>query len=160
MRRLTAGDRAPERTISGMNENENGTAQDLRHPQNLRAFRDLKLLTGGYLALSWLTMGAAFLLRDHRSMVNDNVWVRGGIVALASVLSFALAHRAARGSRGAFRRLRILSAVMTAAIVVIVSLPGFLPPWMRIEQAVCGLLLLGVVLITARGRMRALFAAK
>lgn len=160
MDRLTAGDRALARTISGMNENENGTAQDLRHPQNLRAFRELKLLTGGYLALSWLTMGAAYLLRDHHSMVNDNVWVRGGIVALASVLSFALAHRAARGSRGAFRRLRILSTVMTVAIVVIVSLPGFLPPWMRIEQAVCGLLLLGVVLITARGRIRALFAAE
>jgi hypothetical protein len=143
-----------------MDENENGTAPDLRHPQNLRAFREMKLLTGGYLALSWLTLGAAYLLRGHHSMVNGNVWVRGGIVALASVLSFALARRAARGSRGAFRRLRILSAVMVVAIAVIVSLPGFLPPWMRIEQAVCGLLLLGVVLITARGRMRALFAAE
>lgn len=157
---LTAGGRVLERTISGMDDNENGTAQDLRHPQNLRAFREMKLLTGGYLALSWLTMGAVYLLRDHHSMVNDNVWVRGGIVALASLLSFALARRAARGSRGAYRRLRILSAVMAVAVVVIVSLPGFLPPWMRIEQAVCGLLLLRVVVITAGGRMRALFAAK
>ncbi|MWA01711.1 hypothetical protein F8568_015270 [Actinomadura sp. LD22] len=89
-----------------MNENANGAAQDLHHPRNLRAFREMKLLTGGYLALSWLTMGAIYLLRDHPSMVNDNAWVRGGIVALASVLSVALARRAARGSRGAFRRLR------------------------------------------------------
>ncbi|KAB2363021.1 hypothetical protein [Actinomadura montaniterrae] len=143
-----------------MDENENGTAQDLRHPQTMRAFREMKLLTGGYLALSWLTMGAVYLLRDHPSVVNDNVWVRGGIVALASLLSFALARRAAGGSRGAYRRLRILSAVMVVAVVVIVSLPRFLPPWMRIEQAVCGLLLLRVVVITAGGRMRALFAAK
>ncbi|QKG20263.1 hypothetical protein [Actinomadura verrucosospora] len=143
-----------------MTNNENGTGQDLRHPQTVRAFREMRLLTGGYLALSWLTMGAAFLLRHHHSMVTSNVWVRGGIVAIASAVSFALARRAAQGSRGAYRRLRILSAVMVVAVVVIVSLPGFLPMWMRIEQAVCGLLLLRVVVIAAGGRMRTLFAAK
>ncbi|WP_344267967.1 hypothetical protein [Actinomadura napierensis] len=130
-----------------------------RDPRDLRAFRAITLLTGAYLVLSWLTMAAVYLLRDHHSMVNDTVWVRGTIVAVVSVISFALARRTARGSRGAYRRLRIFSAVMVAAVVVIVSIPGFLPPWMKVEQAVCGLLLLCVVAITAGRRMRALFAA-
>jgi hypothetical protein len=147
-----------------MEANENtGTVQSPTAPrtaQDLRALRSLKLLTGAYLALSWLTMAAVFLLRHHSSMVSDVVWVRGTIVAVASVLSFVLAVRTAKGSRGAYRRLRIFSAVMVVAVVVIVSLPGFIPPWMKVEQGACGLLLLGVVLIAGGRRVRALFASR
>ena len=72
MDRLTAGDRALARTISGMNENENGTAQDPRHPQNLRAFRELKLLTGGYLALHDACVDAGNL-NDARSAIERGI---------------------------------------------------------------------------------------
>jgi hypothetical protein len=48
---------------------------------------------------------------------------------------------------------------MTVAIAVIVALPGLIPLWMKVEQSVCGLLLLGVV-VTVNGRhVRSLFAA-
>ena len=63
---------------------------------------------------------------------------------------------AGRGSRGAFRRLRIISIVTTVAIVVIVVLPGTFPVWLKVEQSVCGVLMLGVALLangrTARSR--------
>jgi hypothetical protein len=48
---------------------------------------------------------------------------------------------------------------MVVAIAVLVALPGFLPVWMRIEQGVCGLALLGVVFIANGGHLRSLFAA-
>ena len=40
------------------------------------------------------------------------------------------------------------------------SIPGFLPDWVRLEQAVCGALLLPVAIIVTLPRTRALFPAE
>ncbi|WP_329252141.1 hypothetical protein OG417_08390 [Actinoallomurus sp. NBC_01490] len=127
-------------------------------PETRTALRTVKLLVGGYLLLSVVTFAAIVLLRGHRSVVNDAVWIRGTIVALTSLLMFSFAARAARGSRGAFLRLRIASAVMVVAIIVIISLPGTFPLWLRLEQSVCGLLLLCVVVLVNGRHLRSLFA--
>lgn len=109
-------------------------------------------LVRGYAAVSALTLIAMIVFRNDASMVTDAVWVRGTIVALASLLTLFLAVRAARGDRRMLRRLRIVTAIMLVAIVVIVSLPGAFPVWFRLEQAVCGLLLLPVVVLINRRR--------
>lgn len=124
------------------------------------ALHAVKLLVGGYLVLSVLTLAAAVLLRHHASIVTDAVWVRGTIVVASALLMTAFTLRAARGSRRAYLRLRITSAAMVVAIAVIVTLPGLFPVWMRIEQGICGLLLLGVVVLANRRRLRSVFAAK
>lgn len=123
------------------------------------SLRAVLTLVGCYLGLSVLTLVAAFLLRHHPSIVTDAVWIRGTIVLASALLMGALASRAARGSRRAYLRLRIASAAMVVAIAVIVSLPGLFPVWMRIEQGVCGLLLLGVVVLANGRRLRSAFAA-
>ena len=121
-------------------------------------FRPVLLLTGAYAALSVLTLVVIVLFRNHPAMVTDAVWVRATIVFASSLLTFAFARSAAGGSRKGLLRLRIVSAVMLVAIVVIVVLPGLFPLWLRIEQAACGLLLLGVTVLVngrrlwARGR--------
>ncbi|MGV9301205.1 hypothetical protein [Amycolatopsis sp. NPDC003676] len=120
--------------------------------------RAVRALTGAYLALSVLTLGAIFLLRNDPSMVTDVVWVRATIVAASALLTFLFARSAARGSKRGLLRLRIVSAVMTVAIIVIVSIPGFLPLWVRLEQGVCGLLLLGVVVLVNGRPVRSLFS--
>ncbi|MEY9871347.1 small-conductance mechanosensitive channel [Streptacidiphilus sp. MAP12-33] len=135
------------------------TENTLTHPRSLTAFRTMKTLVSGYLALSVATLVVAYVLRHHADLVTATVWVRGGIVALASLLMLSFVTRAARGSRGAYRRLRITSAVMAAAIVVIASLPGFLPVWMRVEQGLCGVLLLGVVAVANGRHLRTAFSA-
>ncbi|HEX6444305.1 MAG TPA: hypothetical protein VF053_04385 [Streptosporangiales bacterium] len=124
------------------------------------ALRAVLTLVCGYLGLSVLTLAAAVLLRHHASIVTDAVWIRGTIVLASALLMTALAARTARGSRRAYLRLRIASAVMVVAIAVIVSLPGLFPVWMRIEQGACGLLLLGVVLVANGSRLRSAFAAE
>ncbi|MEU7857449.1 hypothetical protein [Nonomuraea sp. NPDC049141] len=134
--------------------------EDLNHPLSRTAFRRMKVLVGCYFALSVLTLVAAYALRDDPAMVNDTVWVRGVIVIGASAVTFAFVAGTARGRRRAYLRLRITSAVMMVAIAILISIPGFLPMWMRIEQGVCGLLLLGVVLIVNGGHLRSLFAAR
>jgi hypothetical protein len=121
------------------------------------SFRSVKTLVGAYLALSVLTLVAIVLLRHHASIVTPAVWVRGTIVVASALLMTAFTVRAARGSSRAYLRLRLVSAIMVVAIVAIVSLPGTFPVWLKIEQAGCGLLLIGVVVIVNRGHVRSSF---
>jgi len=108
----------------------------------------------GYVAVSWVTVAAMVALRNDPAMVTPAVWTRGTIVAAASLLTLLFAVRAARGDRKMLLRLRIVTAIMLAAIVVIVALPGAFPLWFRLEQALCGLLLLPAV-VTLNRRRRA-----
>jgi len=133
---------------------------DVQHPRSVAALRSVQLLVGGYVAISLLTLVAIIALRNNASAVNDAVWTRGTIVVASSLLTLAFARRAARGSVKGFLRLRIVSAVMLVAIVVIISLPGTFPLWMKGEQAICGLLLLGVALLVNGKHLRSVFTGR
>jgi hypothetical protein len=133
------------------------TPVNVEHPRSAAALRSVQLLVASYLGISVLTLIAIIALRNHTSMVNDAVWTRGTIVVASAVLTFLFARSAARGSRRGYLRLRIVSAVMLIAIVVIISMPGLFPLWMKGEQAVCGLLLLGVVLLVNGKHLRSVF---
>lgn len=129
----------------------------LQHPETRTALRRLTLLVRGYLTVSVVTLGVIVLLRNHSGVVNSAVWIRGTIVVISALVTTALAARAARGSRGAYRRLRIISAVMVVAIVAIIAAPGPFPLWMKADQAVCGLALIGVAVVANGARLRSLF---
>jgi peptidoglycan/LPS O-acetylase OafA/YrhL len=135
-----------------------GQAVNVSAPRTTSAFRKIKMLAGGYLAISLAAIVAIVVLRHHTAEVNAAVWAHGIIVAASAVLAFLVAQRAARGSRGAFRRLRIISVVLVAAIAVIIALPGDFPVWMKAEQGVCGLLMLGVAALANGNHLRSLFA--
>jgi hypothetical protein len=124
----------------------------------VRPFRAVRLLAGLYAAASLATLAAIVALRHHGGLVTPAVWVRGTIVAASALLTLAFAGRAARGSRPAYRRLRIVSAAMLVAVAVIVALPGAFPVWMRLEQAGCGVLLLAVVVLVNGRAARSRFA--
>lgn len=134
--------------------------EHLGDPKARTALGGVKMLIGGYLAISVLTFVAIVLLRGDASAVNDAVWVRGTIVVASALLMSAFAVRAGRGSRAAYRRLRLTSAAMVVAIAVIISLPGVFPLWMKAEQGVCGLLLLGVVVIVNGRQLRSAFGGR
>ncbi|MFJ9692396.1 hypothetical protein [Kitasatospora sp. NPDC101183] len=130
----------------------------LDHPDTRRAFRTVRGLLLAYLGLSLAALAVAALLRDHPGLVTPSVWVRGALVAVGAALTLLFRARAARGSRSAFIRLRIVSGVMLAAIVVIVALPGGFPLWFKAEQVLCGLALLGVAVVINGRHLRTLFA--
>jgi hypothetical protein len=135
------------------------TIMSTRNPAEA-AFRTVKLLVGAYLAISVATLAAIFVKRDDSGVVNSAVWTRGTIVVASALLMMTFTVWAARGSRRAYLRLRIVSAVMVVAIAVIISLPGLFPVWMRIEQGVCGVVLIGVVAVVNRRELRAEFASR
>jgi hypothetical protein len=128
------------------------------HPRSRTALRTVKLLVGGYLGVSVLTLVAIVLMRHDTTMVNPAVWIRGTIVVASALLTARFTVRAATGSGRAYLRLRIVTAVMVVAIAVIIALPGTFPLWMKIEQGVCGLLLVGVVIIVNGRHLRSVFA--
>src|SRR5262245_49090240 len=95
--------------------------------------RAIRVLIACYAGLSALTLvAAAVLVRVDPTLVPDSVWVRGAIVLVSSLLLAGFAARAARGSRGAWRRVCLLSGIMTVAVVVVVSIPGLVPDWMKL----------------------------
>jgi hypothetical protein len=130
---------------------------DARHSGK---FRTVKALVATYLGISVATLVAVVVLRDDATMVNSAVWTRTIIVLASALFTLSCVVRAARGSRKAFLRLRLVSGVMTIAIAVIISLPGTFPAWLKIEQGVCGLLLLAVVALVNGRALRSAFAAR
>jgi hypothetical protein len=49
---------------------------------------------------------------------------------------------------------------MVVAIAVILAIPGDFPLWFKLEQGICGLLLLGVVVVVNGQRLRSAFASR
>ena len=128
------------------------------HPTTREPFRAIKRLLLGYLGIGVVALVAVILLRHHPAEVNGAAWVRSIVVVGTALILLSAATLAGRGSRGAFRRLRIISIVTTVAIVVIVALPGTFPAWLKVEQAVCGVIMLGVALLANGRAARARFA--
>jgi hypothetical protein len=126
-------------------------------PEARAALRGARWLLVGYTALSGLAVGVLVVLRGDAAVATDAAWVRASIVLVSSLLTLLFAAQAAGGSARGYLRLRLVTAVMLVAIIVIVAIPGAFPVWLRVEQAVCGLLLAGVVLLVNRTPVRALF---
>ncbi len=132
----------------------------LNPPQAPAPFRRVKMLVGSYLTVSAVTFVAIVLLRNHTAVVDSAVWIRGTVVVASAAAMLMFTVGAARGSRRMYLRLRIVSAIMVAAIAVIAAMPGILPMWMRIEQGVCGVILIGVVALVNSRPVRSLFTAR
>jgi hypothetical protein len=118
-------------------------------------FRTVRLLVGGYLVLSVLTVATVVTLAQVApAQVNPEAWVRSIIVAATSVLTFAFATSAARGRPKALLRLRIVVAIILVAIIAVLAFVP-LPEWMIFEQAACGVLLAIVATLIFRRRLTA-----
>jgi hypothetical protein len=113
-------------------------------------FRPIKLLVLCYVALAVVGFGVTLGLRDDPQFVDTTVWVRNSTVLLTSVLMYGLAESAARGNRSAFKRLRIVSIVIPVAVIVLIAIPGAIPMWMKLQQALCGLVVAAVAVQLAR----------
>jgi hypothetical protein len=121
------------------------------------AFRPVFALITAFLALSAALIAFVAVLAAFGISVDLAIWIRGSFVVASGVTLLLFAWVAVRGSRAAFMRLRIILPVVLVALIVIVSIPGFLPVWMRVEQAVCGALLLPVAILLFLPRMTALY---
>ena len=122
--------------------------------------RPVRSLVLGYLGVSVLAVVVLALLHGDPAAATDAAWVRAVIVVLSAALTLLFTRQAMAGSRRGYLRLRLVSGLMTVAIVVVTALPGFLPGWLRVEQVVCGVLLLAVVVVANGRDARAAFAQR
>ncbi|WP_245983964.1 hypothetical protein [Streptomyces tateyamensis] len=132
------------------------TQFDREHPDTVKAFRTVRLLVQGYLVLSLLTLVVIALVRHDHSATTSAMWGRGIGVAVSAVITLWLVDRAAKGSYRAYRRLRFLSPIVVVAIVWVVSTAPY-PMWMKVEQVLCGLTLLGVAVVVNGSHLRGQF---
>jgi hypothetical protein len=105
-------------------------------------------LLAAFLVISVSTVVAVVPMRHNPALVTTAVWVRTPLVAASAAVLLLFARRAAAGHRASFRRLRIISMVVLAAIIAVVAWPGAFPVWLRVEQSVCGVFMLSVVIRT------------
>ena len=123
-------------------------------------FRPVLVLLSGFLLVS-VAMEAVLIVETLNGNAMDiAIWIRCSLVLGSSIVLLLLARFAALGSRPAWRRLSIIAPIVVVAVIVIVSIPGFLPDWVRVEQAVCGLLVLPVAILLNLPRTRAHFARR
>lgn len=120
-------------------------------------FRPVLILLTGFLAVSGAMVAVLVALSRFGADIDVTIWIRCSLVLASSIVLLLLAVNAARGSRNACLRLRIISPVVVTAVIVIVSIPGFLPVWVRIEQGVCGALVLPVAILVNLPQVRAVF---
>ncbi|MCU1421831.1 MAG: hypothetical protein JWN36_1482 [Microbacteriaceae bacterium] len=126
----------------------------------LAAFRPILILLASFLLVSAAMEAVLIVESASGNPIDAAIWIRCSLVLGSSVVLLLLGVFAARGSRPAWRRLSIIAPVVVVAVIVIVSIPGFLPDWVRLEQAVCGLLVLPVAILLNLPRARALFAGR
>ena len=124
------------------------------------AFRRIKVVFGGYLVLSLLTVLAAFILRNDAAVMSRSVWIRGSVALASAIILLLSALSAARGSAQAFLRVRVISAIAVVPIVLVITIPDLIPVWMKIEQGICGVLLIGVVAMVNGRHLREAFGGK
>lgn len=146
--------------MSSLRSTAKTAVHDLQHPETVTAFRTVQWLIGIYFGIGFGTVIAIILLRNHHDEVNSAVWTRGIIVVVSAMVLAAFRRRAAEeGSRNAFRRLRIIAIITPIAIAVIVALPGTFPLWMKIDQLVCGIVMIAVAAIANGRHLRAVFSS-
>ncbi|MBO8190619.1 hypothetical protein ITI46_02705 [Streptomyces oryzae] len=131
------------------------TDPDARHKLHIA-----QVLLGGYAALSVLTLLAIVVFSGNPDMVTDAVWIRGTVLAVASLVTFALGVSMAQGARRNYRRVQIIALAQVVAVVVIESVPGAFPLWFKVENGMCGALLVIVVLVTLARTVRSTFAVR
>jgi len=120
-------------------------------------FRPVLILLAGFLVVSAAMEAVLVAQSAAGTAVDSAIWVRCSLVLASSIVLLLLAIAAARGNRRAWIRIRIISPIVVVAVVVIVSIPGFLPDWVRIEQGVCGALVLPAAILLNLPRIAALF---
>lgn len=119
--------------------------------------RPALVLLAGFLLVSAAMEAVLVAQSVTGTSVDSAIWIRCSLVLASALTLLLLTVAAARGSRTAWIRARIIAPIVVIAVVVIVSIPGFLPDWVRLEQGVCGALVLPVAILLNLPRTAALF---
>ncbi|WP_433512127.1 hypothetical protein ACQP2T_51560 [Nonomuraea sp. CA-143628] len=127
------------------------------HPGTQQAFGKAKILVAAYGALSVAVLITVAILATTGHAVTSFMWGRSAGVLASAAVTYWLTGLAARGARGAFLRVRIISIVMPLAIIGVDLIPDVTTAWFAMMQATCALAIAAVAFIVNGSRLRAAF---
>lgn len=125
-----------------------------------QAFSKVKKFVAAYGALSVVGLVVVVVLSVEGGEVTSFMWGRTGGMFASAVVAYWLTVVAAKGTRWAYVRVRIICVVVPIAIVAIDSIPGALPPWMIVIQIAGALALVPAAIMVNRSDLRVSFSAK
>ncbi|MEV6158007.1 hypothetical protein AB0L53_47470 [Nonomuraea sp. NPDC052129] len=128
------------------------------HQATQRAFGKAKIFIAAYGALSTAVLITVAILAITGHTVTSFMWGRSAGVLASAAVTYWLTGLAARGARGAFLRVRIISIVMPLAIIGVDLIPGVTTAWFAMLQATCALAIAAVAFIVNGSRLRAAFS--
>ncbi|WP_310725263.1 hypothetical protein [Streptomyces sp. N2A] len=141
----------------GTTGHTSAAAGHLHPPRIRRDFDTVKRLVAAYGALSAAVLITVAVLATTGHPVTSFMWGRsGGVLASAAVI-YWMTVLAARGTRWAYVRVRILSVLMPIVIVGVDLIPGICPPWFALIQAASALPLAAAAFVSNGSRLRAAF---
>ncbi|GAA4569265.1 hypothetical protein [Planotetraspora kaengkrachanensis] len=127
------------------------------HSRTERGFGTVKTLVAVYGALSFAVLIVDVVLSVAGRELTSFMWGRTGGMLASAVVTYWLTGLAARGSRSAFLRVRIISVVAPIAIIAIDLIPGALPPWFVAMQIAGALVLAPTAFIVNGSSLRGAF---
>ncbi|MFI5801625.1 hypothetical protein [Streptomyces sp. NPDC051561] len=123
----------------------------------VHGFGRVRRCVAGFGALGTAVLVAVAVLKVAGHPVTAFMWGRSlGLLAGAAVM-YWLVTVAERGARWAYVRMRILAFLMPVAVIAVDVIPGTLPVWFVLAQAVCACALLPAALVLNGAGLRAAF---
>jgi hypothetical protein len=123
------------------------TPEQRDHPDTARTVRRARMLAVALTTVNLLNVGYLILLHGDPRIVTDAAWGRSLILLIAGLALIFFTTGLGYGSYRSYLCVRVESIALLVSVVVMIAIPGLLPAWMKIEQAVCGVILLALVLL-------------
>ncbi len=129
----------------------------LDHPDTRQAFGKLKTVVATYGVLSAVVLIAVAVLAITEHTATSFMWGRSAGVLASAAVTYWLTVVAARGVRGAYLRVRVITIIMPVVIVGVDLIPGACPPWFAMMQATCAIAVAAAAFVVNGSRLRAAF---
>ncbi|MBB1158955.1 MULTISPECIES: hypothetical protein [Amycolatopsis] len=106
-----------------------------------RPFGLVKGFVVAYGAMGAAVFGTIVALAAADGPASGFMWTRSALVPVSAAIMYWLVTLAARGSRRAYERARLISVVAPIALVGVDLIPGACPLWFLLLQSACAVLL-------------------
>ncbi|WP_199785837.1 hypothetical protein [Amycolatopsis sp. AA4] len=106
-----------------------------------RPFGLVKGFVAAYGAMGAAVFGTIVALAAADGTATGFMWTRSALVPVSAAIVYWLVTLAARGSRRAYQRARLIAVVAPIALVGVDLIPGVCPLWFLLLQTACAVLL-------------------
>ncbi|MFT4234646.1 MAG: hypothetical protein QM607_06580 [Microbacterium sp.] len=146
-----------DRMVGGRQRHLTVGPQAARAPRVRTTWMAILTLLALSLLLGTSTLVIAFVLWRGSTTEPFMVWVRGTVVLGLTAGLVYFVWRAMAGFWWAYSRMRLFVFIFPVVSLILVSIPGLYPTWMRVEQVAFAVLILAVGILLWSPWMRSAY---